>query len=891
MFAFPAAEAKEADYSKDIEIMNSFGFLSLVDAASSENLVTRSEFAGLVDLLLDLDVGNGADGWFADVDKTHVNFEYIAAAAKAGIVHGIDGKFYPDRTITYSEAAAMLVNALGGKNVAEYEGAYAGGYLKLAENLGIKKNVTAGSDTSVTVGMAARLLLNAGKAEVFTPVISGEDINLEKGGTLFWEKQKIDWGKGILSANKYTSIDGGAKTGKNTVRIGDFEGAIYYSSTEVDYLGYNVDYYFREEDGDNVIYYMEPTSNKNEVRVISELDSFDEDTLTLRYEYEGKDKKTVVKADTVVIYNGMRMVRYYIDGETIFNTNNGEIKLIDNDGDGEFEVISILAFKDYFVSGVDANEGIIYDMYTYPKLNFKESDMDGNEWVITDETGKVINYSNVEEKTILSVAMSEDGTYMRAVISKDKVSAAVSKVYVKDGILTMEIGGQEYEVLISEKLKSDRAAKIKELEAKGEEHPNVSYVELLPAVGSNVTAYIGFMGKISAIETGRASAGYGFVIRKYYDDNNDKYMLRMLTTDGSKDMIQLAKNVKIDGETYREKDGSLNEYMKTFEDYQMVLYKLNGNDELSMIDTEKKNIGGASDSLRAFSEEASKKTYYDSQNSMNGAFSFADEVTAFETPANDPSTKYDLDLYSIGSKPSGFGIEYTLRAFSSSDKSFLADGIQIVKGDASSSYNVTSPYMLVSYVEETINEDGEPIKRFKGYKNKTEVTYDLSADYEYKADSNGAIDANDIIPGDIIRYTLNARSEISYVVPIKRFGTAGALGAYAVDKQLSGVAGWFSHTSFCLRSGYLQSREGKYIGLVATEDKLSETFIQPDTIFGIEGVTAIYHVSKGKGGVGAVELIDNSSLGSLVTYQNSKVKTEVYCVLQNAHLNMLVVYE
>lgn len=161
-------------------------------------------------VLLDKD----ADGNYFVITENEYGTHPYTTMTRDAIIHGIEGKFYPDRSITYAEAATMLVNALGGKGFAEYEGAYNIGYLKLADNMGIKKNITAGADTDVTVGMAARLLLNAGKAEVFTPVISGDKVELKKGDTLFWEKQRISNGKGILSANQYTAIDGRTKAEK-----------------------------------------------------------------------------------------------------------------------------------------------------------------------------------------------------------------------------------------------------------------------------------------------------------------------------------------------------------------------------------------------------------------------------------------------------------------------------------------------------------------------------------------------------------------------------------------------------------------------------------------------------------------------------------------------------
>ena len=156
MLTFPNASAKDGEYKTDIAITNALGFMQDMDTGNEDALVTRAEFAELTALVLGLDTSAAEDGWFEDVTKSHSHSGGIAAAARAGIIHGIEGKFYPDRSITYAEAATMLVNALGGKGFAEYEGAYNIGYLKLADNMGIKKNITAAapgnnSEAAVTI--------------------------------------------------------------------------------------------------------------------------------------------------------------------------------------------------------------------------------------------------------------------------------------------------------------------------------------------------------------------------------------------------------------------------------------------------------------------------------------------------------------------------------------------------------------------------------------------------------------------------------------------------------------------------------------------------------------------------------------------------------------------
>ncbi len=81
-----------------------------------EQNVTRAEFAKMIVCLLGLDSNGDAD--FTDVADGSWYNGYVAAAAKAGIVKGSDGKFNPNLYITRQDAAVMLARVLEYKGVA-----------------------------------------------------------------------------------------------------------------------------------------------------------------------------------------------------------------------------------------------------------------------------------------------------------------------------------------------------------------------------------------------------------------------------------------------------------------------------------------------------------------------------------------------------------------------------------------------------------------------------------------------------------------------------------------------------------------------------------------------------------------------------------------------------
>ena len=98
----------EAMYTKGL--VNGFGDGSF----KPEQNVTRAEFAKMIVGLLGLDASGDAD--FDDIADNSWYNGYVAAAAKAGIVKGADGKFNPNLYITRQDAAVMLARVL------EYKG-------------------------------------------------------------------------------------------------------------------------------------------------------------------------------------------------------------------------------------------------------------------------------------------------------------------------------------------------------------------------------------------------------------------------------------------------------------------------------------------------------------------------------------------------------------------------------------------------------------------------------------------------------------------------------------------------------------------------------------------------------------------------------------------------
>lgn len=117
-FAFAAKfeDIADTDYAQAIETLTALGVVNGYEDGTyrPEKTVTRAEMAKL--LVEILGYGNlvaGSKSNFADT-QGHWADAWIALAAGKGIVIGTgEGKFTPDRTVSYDEAITMVVRALG----------------------------------------------------------------------------------------------------------------------------------------------------------------------------------------------------------------------------------------------------------------------------------------------------------------------------------------------------------------------------------------------------------------------------------------------------------------------------------------------------------------------------------------------------------------------------------------------------------------------------------------------------------------------------------------------------------------------------------------------------------------------------------------------------------
>ena len=124
------------------------GYVPSSAATEPDEAATRGELAYSAVKLMGQGALGPVDTKFSDVPKTHEYSGYVSYINNAGIMNGIDdGIFAPDDAISANQAAKVFVMLLGYEGLAESYGGYAGGYVKVAQEVGLFDGVNAYSDT------------------------------------------------------------------------------------------------------------------------------------------------------------------------------------------------------------------------------------------------------------------------------------------------------------------------------------------------------------------------------------------------------------------------------------------------------------------------------------------------------------------------------------------------------------------------------------------------------------------------------------------------------------------------------------------------------------------------------------------------------------------------
>lgn len=512
--------------SNDLEFAKSIG---LVDVEKTDkDQVTRLDMANIITnvVLGDIpDRENYIECGFSDVVEDSYSVKFVK---DIGVMNGVgNGKFAPNSPITYGQAVKVLVSLFGYDDYAMDFGGYPNGYLIVANNL--KLTVPgATADMPLTFDKLSTLLKLGMNVEVKQNVSAGSNSTIYETDKNYLKLYKnIEHSEGVVTGINSTDLYSTATINFNNVNVDDAKYILTESSIGLkDYLGYNVAvYYAKESNGDCKVLYYELLDNKVVEIESSEIESFENGKLTY---YENGTKKISAKmsGDMAVVYNGTFCATYNESTINPFADSylDGDITIIDNNGDGKYDVVVVDAYDTFVVSQIVNNK--VYNQYR-PEVVLDFNDLSYENIEFTNILGQPIALDIIETGDILTVSRDKSGNIKRVVLTVDTYIDTVKSLQYDHNGNIKKIVFDEVEFECTRSLSLS---------------PEVR--ELRP--GSEIKCYFNKDMKISDIEAGmynRYSKGY-LVDAKKSEGLDEIYRVQIFTGKGEFFVAELNNQIR-----------------------------------------------------------------------------------------------------------------------------------------------------------------------------------------------------------------------------------------------------------------------------------------------------------------------------------------------------------
>ncbi len=724
------AENPQSAYDENIETISALGILDWdIDTFSASENVTRGEFTRLVTNI----VSNGVYSTdsvmsvFADVSADSELGKILYTAKSFGIVSGDgEGSFYPDRPITYEEAYKILGSALGYDADAKANGGYPTGYVMSCIKAGLKSDSIEPLSDKLTPSSAAKLIVDAFECNVMKVklVNNNTEYEIDRDEDWIYTAKKILISEGVVTANSITALQSFDTIDQGFVSIDDVR---YKCDENFDlYLGYNVKFYYTEENG-NCDRVLHMTKQYNDELLIDANDIADgvlsSDRKIEYYTTDDNTKKVKIPVNTSIIHNGRAISTY---GVNTFDISYGFIKLVDNNSDGIYDVVFLSEYKNMIVGAVNTVDKSAADKYNGNVINFMPYE---NEKIIRiyDETGKETDFSKLTAGDVLSYAESEDGKILTIYVSKKKIEGKIESV--------SEVRSKKY-----------YGIKGFETALAADASFDTSSVKL-NAVG---IAYLNAFGEITDFVSGNDMDNLMYVIDVFIDKERSAHELNIKVMDkngGIKTLVS-QKSITLNGERIKnvvEKDT----IPAPITSGVLSLIELDENGLVKKIDTP--DAHGSR--LHTFSPSGDQRYY--SANKTFGGIWYADPNAVIFIGPKEAERADDDEAYRISTMNEFWGdVTYNVTGYTVGDGSYYAKAI-LFKADNELKITGNEAHVIKS-ISRTVNEKGDTVNMIETGSYSEDIRKYMTKDETILSDAkvgdialihivNGVIDKGEIV--------------------------------------------------------------------------------------------------------------------------------------------------
>ncbi len=711
--------------------------------------ITRAEFSAMIIRILGFDEESldKTVSVFEDVSTEHWACGIINALAANGAVSGYDDKnFGPDDNITLEQALKVIVEVLGYGPLAKSRGGYPGGYIAIANDMGLLSKTNGTSFTeAASRGVVANVLYAATDVQIYVQnSFGGNDISFEKRGTVLEEYMGIITYKGRVVENYFTSLTGTGSMAEDQIRLRQKNGTEVILKTgetnAIDLFGYNVIAYAKEskDDLNELLFLMKDPKGTNElVLKADQIEAFGGGELTYYKDPLEKDKelKAKVLRGADVIYNGVAYPEY-TDADMLIKT--GDMTLIDTDNDSAYDLILVNEFKTVVANKYVSVNTTLVDKYSASRnVLFDEED--------------TLNYNKFYKfDTEMSISVLNEWDVVAVYQSKNTSGVKVSKLYASNDEVSgtiesltdeaVTINGQTYQISEEYKQYQDKIGNL--------------------VLGNNTTILLDRDGKVTGIKKGTTSAyQYAYVIGAESEDLLETVTLKLYTQEGILDVYEVKCKIELDGQTGVSGMKAI-EALQNAKNVsaggdisQMVRLKINEAGIITAIDTTLPNSANVDDQLTMVMD-ATSQAYRNDSKSFEGKFILTENSVIFSIPNDLSKTEsYGVKTYTDVTNGS-----YDIKAFNVNSKGEI--GAVALFGDIKAEMDNDVAWSVLLKKTQVASDDGDIVDKmyFFNAKNQSEyevTTSERSGYYSFLAADNKVLTYEDIHPGDICRVAIN----------------------------------------------------------------------------------------------------------------------------------------
>lgn len=732
-----AAQLPSNEQKNDLSIrfLAAIGVLPQYEDAEydAEATVSRGELAGALVRASGNAAGGAGNIHFSDVPSDHPQASYIYAAAQMGIMSGYsDGMFRPDYPVRYEEAIKTVVCLLGYTPRADLSGGYAAGYVSEAQRLDLLRGVGGKIGNFIALADFAKLMVNAIDVPLLdVKTMEGEAVSLgtDAQNTLLKERLGISWHVGIITESDRSALTGPSTLAVGTVRVGNVgEDDVVYRAAEsdaADWLGYRAKVYYNEE---NEVLFVWPERQEKLTVAADDILEDDASFSESNFVYINENNKTEsakISITADVIYNGVSLTDFH---KTDLKPSNGTVELLDNNNDGEYDVVFVNEYWDMVVGNIYADRYVFTDKNDSSRSIELDPRNKDYRCMLT-MNGKYFSFGEVLGGNVLSVFESKNTTgrkVRRVIVSETKVSGTISEF----GDETAVLEGVEYQTT---------------------EYFSREFSSIRPGIKGSFL--LNFAGELTAF-TGNDTSGevYGYLFAKEADENKltENMSFKILTEANTMEIFKGSAKMEIDGQYYK----SFGEQKAAFSgiDRQLIRYRLNDDGEVAMLDTA---VYRSADDSLSLDFDAKERYYYASTRvwgyEKNDFTVDTANTKFFVIPASEANKENEEMYFSSGVGTLGLaeGSLYMVSAYDINDN--LEAGVVVLERDMTGTTDKTEGRaFMVERCTKIADADGNVVVKLSG---RTEGAYAV----KYITDMNVK---HDYRSGDLIRIGTAPNGEI-----------------------------------------------------------------------------------------------------------------------------------